>query len=524
MIIGMLLSGLCGRADVLQPEAFRHYVDRFNADDEEHYANAFPNAEAWDFLSENIPLFACPDPDMERTYYFRWWTYRKHLKKTPEGWVVTEFLPDVPWAGRHNTISCPAGHHFYEGRWLRDSRYLADYARFWFREGNPRLYSFWVADAVWAWARVTGEEGLAVELLPDLVANWEAWERSHRPDPEGLFRQIADRDGMEMSLSGDGFRPTINSYQYGDARAVAAIARTAGEPEIAARFDREAERLKQLVQEKLWDPGARFFRTMSRQEGNPLVPVRELAGYVPWYFNLPDAGYEEAWRELTDPEGFAAPFGPTFAERRHPRFQLNYRGHECQWNGPSWPFATSQTLTALANLLNNYEQDVIGKADYFETLKRYANSHTLTREDGTVVPWIDENLHPYTGDWISRTRLKAWGNGTWAKGKGGVERGKDYNHSTFNDLIITGLVGLRPGPGDRLVVNPLLPPDVWDWFCLDRVKVRGQELTILWDRDGTRFNRGAGLRVYVNGSLAARSGRLERLEVDVRPTQSETSR
>jgi len=524
MIIGMLLSGLCGRADVLQPEAFRHYVDRFNADDEEHYVNAFPNAEAWDFLSENIPLFACPDPDMERTYYFRWWTYRKHLKETPEGWVVTEFLPHVSWAGRHNTISCPAGHHFYEGRWLRDPRYLTDYARFWFREGNPRLYSFWAADAILAWTQVTGEEGLAVELLPDLVANWEAWERSHRPEEEGLFRQSADRDGMELSLSGNGFRPTINSYQYGDARAIAAIARLAGAPEIAARFDREAERLKNLVQERLWDPEARFFRTLSEREGNPLVPVRELAGYVPWYFNLPDAGYEEAWRELMDPEGFAAPFGPTFAERRHPRFQLNYRGHECQWNGPSWPFATSQTLTALANLLNHYEQDVIGKADYFETLKRYAGSHTRTREDGTVVPWIDENLHPYTGDWISRTRLKAWGNGTWAKGKGGVERGKDYNHSTFNDLIITGLVGLRPGPGDRLVVNPLLPPDAWDWFCLDRIKVRGQELTILWDRDGTRFNRGAGLRVFVNGSLAARSGRLERLEVDVRPTQSETSR
>lgn len=37
----------------------------------------------------------------------------------------------------------PAGHHFYEGRWLRNPDYLDDYARFWFRKGGePRQYSF----------------------------------------------------------------------------------------------------------------------------------------------------------------------------------------------------------------------------------------------------------------------------------------------------------------------------------------------------------------------------------------------
>ena len=110
---------------VLQAEAFRHYVDQFNRDDEDLYAN-IPNAAAWEFLKANIPLFECPDKDFERTYYFRWWTYRKHVKETPDGYVITEFLPKVPWSGKYNTISCPAGHHFYEGRWLRDPKYLDD--------------------------------------------------------------------------------------------------------------------------------------------------------------------------------------------------------------------------------------------------------------------------------------------------------------------------------------------------------------------------------------------------------------
>ncbi len=75
---GMILGG-----KILKP-----YVDAFNKDDEELYAN-IPNAEAFEFLDGNIPLLECPDKDIERTYYFRWWTYRKHVKKTPDGWVIT---------------------------------------------------------------------------------------------------------------------------------------------------------------------------------------------------------------------------------------------------------------------------------------------------------------------------------------------------------------------------------------------------------------------------------------------------
>ena len=129
---------------VLQAEKFRHYVDRFNRLDRETVVQHIPNAAAWDWMVRNVPLFECPDKDIEETYYFRWWTYRKHIKQTPDGFVITEFLPNVGWAGKHNTISCAAGHHLYEGRWLRDPRYLDDYSVFWFRKGGePRRYSFW---------------------------------------------------------------------------------------------------------------------------------------------------------------------------------------------------------------------------------------------------------------------------------------------------------------------------------------------------------------------------------------------
>ena len=490
---------------VLTKAKLKTYVEQFNAGDEELYAN-IPNQDALAFLEKSIPLFECPDKDFERTYYFRWWTYRKHIKKTPDGYVITEFLPTVPWSGKHNTISCPAAHHYYEGRWLHNPKYLDDYSVFWLRKGGePRRYSFWIADAYYARHLVTPNRKLLVDLLPDLIKNYKEWERAKRGRAI-MFHQIDDRDGMEVAIGGSGYRATINSYMYGDAIAIARIATLAGQEEIAKEYTAKAEEIKTLVLTKLWDDKAKFFKVMRRRD-KQLVDVREQHGYTPWYFNLPQSGkgYEIAWKQLMDPKGFHAPYGPTTAEQRHPRFSISYRGHECQWNGPSWPLSTSITLTALANVLNNYKQDAITKKDYFETLTIYTQCHKLKRENGKIVPWIDENINPHTGDWISRTRLKQWKNGTWDKRKGGKERGKDYNHSSYNDLIITGLVGLRPDPSDTIKINPLLPQNTWDYFCLDNLLYRGHYLTIIWDRTGQKYGKGKGLILLVNGRKAAES-------------------
>src|SRR5688572_18039132 len=72
-------------------------------------------------------------------------------------------------------------------------------------------------------------------------------------------------------------------------------------------------------------------------------------------FNLPDIGKgcESAWLQFSDPHGFSAPFGLTTAERRHPEFRSHGIG-TCEWDGAVWPFATSQTLAALANALRNH--------------------------------------------------------------------------------------------------------------------------------------------------------------------------
>jgi hypothetical protein len=204
-----------------------------------------------------------------------------------------------------------------------------------------------------------------------------------------------------------------------------------------------------------------------------------------------------------DTNGFFAPFGPTTAERRSAGFRVSYGGHECQWNGPSWPYATSVTLTALANLLNDYQQTLVSKKDYFTLLKIYTKSQHRRLPDGRLVPWIDENLNPTNGDWIARTVLQRGGSQI-------LERGKDYNHSTYCDLVITGIVGLRPRADNVIEVNPLAP-DSWDYFCLDQIRYHGHWLTILWDQTGEHYHKGKGLQVLVDGTRIGGASSLARL-------------
>lgn len=506
---------------VLKYADFAHYIQGFNEADEELYVQHIPNAGVDTFLATHIPLLDIPDKELEKVYYFRWWTYRKHLKSTPEGFVVTEFLPDVGWAGKYNTISCPAGHHIYEGRWLRDPVYLKDYLHFWLTGAGEgvRSYSFWLADAFLAYSRVYPDRDFIDNHLPLLENNYAAWTAERRDSTQTLYWQIDNRDGMEFSASGRilnggtptgsmaAIRPTINSYQYGDARAMARMANYLDQDSLAEAYQQRADRLKSQVQERLWNDSLSFFTVMPRAytpETEPL-DIRELIGYVPWYFNLPDdtQRFAAAWQYVMDSTAFYAPYGLTVCEQSHPYFEISYEGHECQWNGPSWPFATTQALKGMANLLSNYrEHGEMDKQDYYTLLRQYADSHRRTLSNGREVLWIDENLNPFTGDWISRTRLKNWDEDGWAENKGGQERGKDYNHSGFCDLVISDLIGLKPQLNDTLEIRPLVP-DSWTYFCLDQVNYHGKPLTIIWDKDGSRYGRGKGFRVYYDQHLIA---------------------
>tara|TARA_B100001758_G_scaffold120874_1_gene103928 strand:- start:444 stop:2078 length:1635 start_codon:yes stop_codon:yes gene_type:complete len=527
--ITILVLYIGDRIEIVKRSKLKSYVDSFNKSDNELYKQHIPNNKALEFLSENIPLIDIPNKEIEETYYFRWWTFRKHIKSTEDGFVITEFLPNVSWSKKHNTINCPAGHHIYEGRWLKDSKYISEYIDFWLNKSGDgiRQYSFWVADATLAFHNIHRNDSIMSKQLKPLINNYNEWEKIRKEKDKILFFQYDDRDGMELTASGrklnngteifgiQSVRPTINSYMYADADAISKISYMNNDIENGKKYERKAKEIKKEVQRALWNKDLNFFTVLPKNynENSEPLDVRELIGYVPWYFNLPDDNpkYATAWEKIIDTSSFLAPIGLTVTEQSDPYFKVSYEGHECQWNGPSWPFATTQTLKALSNFLNNYSHNkTISKGDYYNLLLQYARQHKIENDKGEIINWIDENLNPYNGDWISRTRLKDWEGNGWSDDKGGVERGKDYNHSGFTDLILSDLLGIKPQLNNTIEINPLIP-DNWDWFAVDNISYQGEKMSLVWDETGKKYNRGKGLMLFKENVLVAKSNKIEKL-------------
>ena len=484
-----------GSMAVLKYDDFAHYAEHFNTMEDENIVTTIPNAASSEWMRANIPLFDCPQENFREMYYYRWWTLRKHIKRTPVGYGMTEFLVDRSYADRYNLIACAIGHHVMESRWLRDTTYLHQILRTWYYGNDGQAmtkmnkFSSWNPAAVYEMWKVQGDTAFMLGLMPRLEEEYARWERTNRL-PSGLYWQGDVQDGMEESISGGRkkqyARPTINSYMFGNAKALAAMSQMTRETSKAQTYMAKADTLKTLIETHLWNERDQFFETRRGDVGDTLAAVREAIGYIPWYFNLPEVGskYDVAWQQLTDEKGFSAPYGLTTAERRHPEFRSHGVG-KCEWDGAIWPFATSQTLTALVNYLNNQStqnNQIELRNVFFRQMEFYVESQ-------------HHRGRPYIGEYLDET------NGAWLMGD--RERSRYYNHSTFNDLMITGICGLRPQADGSIVINPLLPEDTWDYLCLDGVSYRGHVLTIIWDKDGQRYHQGTGLTVMVDGKVVA---------------------
>lgn len=479
-------------------QKWQSYETQFRENDDEFFKTDISNDDAYSFLLEQMPLIDIPDKVIERTYYFRYWTYRKHIKNTPYGHIITEFLPDVPWAGACNSINCATPFHLMEGRWLKDAAvFLGEYIDFFLNEiGNPYSYSMPFIASVSDYADITAQESF-LDARYDKLKTWHETRLAKTKKVCGLYYSIDDRDGMEFGISGSGLRPTINSYIYADTKALAKLAKRIGNPEDAQKYNSFANTLRDTMFQKMWKED--FYLTIPESVmedlNNPEMTIplvhnaKELIGYIPWIYGLADQTQNNAWKYLMDTSCFYTNYGLTTVDQSHPRY-MEKHDHECLWNGPIWPYATSQVLTAVARGKQTIESFPITNEEYCSLLHIYATSHKRITSEGKTIDWIDENLSPYDGSWISRDILEQLG---FPASKGGYERGKDYNHSLFCDLVLSGILGIGM-ENDKLSVKPLIPKS-WDYFKVENLHFREKQYSITYDRNGSHYNGKKGIEI-----------------------------
>ena len=291
------------------------------------------------------------------------------------------------------------------------------------------------------------------EVVDKLAANVRGWQKVYDPDGDGLY--LVDSHwwtGMEYQPSFfffSGFKASkdfnqpatqvsldrvdLTSYNYGNAMAVAQIYRQLGQPAKAREFDEMAAKIAAAVMAKMWRPEKRFFFSL-RADDKAVADVKEVIGVYPFYFGMVPSGkgYESAWASIIDPGQFWTRWPVASASRECPAFsQENWPGDGramgCMWNGPTWPHANSLVMTAMARTLRaTRDHKVTGSPLLPEHLWELFTSFTKAqfRNQDLRNPWTGEFYNGDTGKWKTAER--------------------DYNHSTWLDILIPDLLGLVP--------------------------------------------------------------------------------
>ncbi|KAI1266931.1 Six-hairpin glycosidase-like protein [Xylariaceae sp. FL1019] len=445
------------------------------------------------FLKDNIPYLDIPDSLIQDVYYYRWSAIQRHLRYVlpGTGYMLTEFMQSVGYAKAFGTIDAAAGHQIDESRWLRDHAFADDYIQLYTRgPADPLQYTQWILDATSRRAMVTGDDEFLTTQLDDMIRVWHLWDNVFDSDA-GLYYYEPNWDAQEFSLPGfvadtdgtnstlrlngpDTFRPSHNAYMVANARAIARAAKLISHRCTERQFTELADNIERAMYKHLWAPKQKFFMDIIRPNNPDFTPLtgREAVGLYPFRFGI-GLNHSVPARLAT--------YGPTTLEIRDPWYNATKDdpGYCCWWNGQSWPFTTSHVLKSMAAIYQAGNTNMTAN-QYVDYLRTYAITQM---KDGK--PYVAESHYPLMDSWSADSS----------------NHSENYDHSTNNDDVITGLLGIIPQPDDTLRISPIVPGN-WTYFALENLPYHGHLVTILYDQNGSRYNTGSpGLSVYVDGSL-----------------------
>ncbi len=498
-----------------------------------------------EWFDGNIPYFDCSDPWVRKLYYHRAYVLRKNMLDPKLGKMRWPTQSEGRWQSSWypNVISYGAGHQVREARWLRDPKYWQGHLRTWAENEKPDgvypshvtiagpaggQYTDWITSSAWEGHLVHPDRAFLAQVVDKLAANVRGWQKEYDPDGDGLL--LVDSHwwtGMEYQPSFFFFsdyrvardfsepdrrvsleRVDLTSYCYGNSVAVARIYHLLGQHDRAREFDDLAAKIAAAVLAKMWQPEKKFFYSL-RTGDHAVADVKEVIGVYPFYFGMVPwgKGYEAAWGAIIDPGEFWTRWPVASASRQCPAYsQANWPGDGraagCMWNGPTWPHANSLVMTAMARTLRAARDQKVAdcpleRRHLWELFSSFTRAQF--RNQDMQHPWTGEFYNGDTGQWKTAER--------------------DYNHSTWLDILIPELIGLVPRDDDFLEIDPLLPETALSYLLLDGVRYHGHDVTIAWDAPiaGLPDHFGddrKGLDVYVDGRCVASSERLARLRID----------
>jgi hypothetical protein len=472
------------------------------------------------WFADHVPYFDASDAAAKKMWYYRWWIVRFHLVEAAspdlQGYAFYEGK-----LGFDNPIGFAVPAQLKELTYLRDPAFGLSQVQNSYRNRSPagavldppgspywgETYSHWIAAAAAEFHRVHPIDGATLAaLLPAMAADVRAWLTEYDADRDGLPERERPRvTGYDLDILSYWYfndtrvdlraeppaleRVDFASFVFANAAAVAELAQAVGDRTLAEEFGAEAERIRRAALSHLWDESDGFFYPQAAATDRR-IPIRELHAFFPFAFGLaPDEPrYVAALAPLVDPAEFWARYPPVITSQRH------YRTWSWEMDGLTRniaPHPISMGARTVIQAVKHYHDHAV-TAEHF--------MHLLARYNELVYPGVHPsdplwrpNVHEYYSEWEPYSRS--------ARPKPS-DISHDF-HSMYCSLIVEGAVGLTPRADERIELRPLARS--WNHFLLDRLRYRGHDLTIVWDRpDGNaRYAQyPEGFSLLIDGEIA----------------------
>lgn len=483
--------------------------------------------ENWNSFFEKVPSFKCSDPYFEKYYYYRWYGLRLNMVNTNGRFNLPHpcIFEGVNRGWFRHHISYSAQAHILETRWMHQPEVAMGSLLNFIEHQNPNgsfpgLISMRDGQENKAfyhtnWGRAVRELyrnhsnmdflQQAYQSLSKYALYFEQerdkegmhlydvrnqWETGQEYNSRYLFADHKADRGKKIQLKGI----DASVYMYELQNNLAWMADELSKSDKADEWRQKANQTGEAIRKKMWHDQLNFFVDV-KPGSEEKSRIKNAVGFYPFFTDLVRAEHVSALTEhLFNPNEFWTeyPVPSTSLDDAHASIFGDWKDkrRNCPWNGRSWLMTTSHVCEALAHTAQNLDEKL--KPQAVELLTNFVR---MLFPDGDVnQPTSYEYYNPFNG-------------------KPPYFRGTDdYMHSWVNDLIIKYVVGLQPGDGNKIVIDPL-PFDL-NSFVLDNVMVKGRLMKILWKREASSVTD-KGLYIFVDGKLVKRLEKMSRFEFNL---------
>ena len=462
----------------------------------------------WEEFFSGVPYFECSDEYLTRYYWYRWYGLRLMMIDGQEGHykhpAVCEGIGDF-----RTSISYSAMCHMLETRWMHDPKVaqgsLLNFIENQREDGGFRGYidvnyyrqeMFYHAN--WGIAlrelyEIHPDDEFLMRVYDGLVKYVEYFDRKRDAEGSGLYdidnhyetgqeymhRYIvvnpnADKDNWGEVLQLKGVDVTV--YLYELKRTLAWVGekinrrvprahgvRTGAE---IAEHRRGAEKIKQAILEKMWDPEEEMFFDIDPASGKRTM-VKAATCFYPYMTDIVTEEHLNGLKKhLLNPKEFwttyPVPSSSVDDEYFSPEAEWKGERMNCPWNGRVWPMTDSHIAEVLAQTAIRFNSKELREKSV-EFIAKFIRM--MFFDSDPQLPNCYEHYNPNTG-------------------KPSVFRGiDDYQHSWIVDLMLKYVAGIRVLE-NKLMVEPF--PFRLRWLLIEDMVINGHRVKI--HRQGKNFS------------------------------------